>query len=157
MEATSNPTLKNFFHPVTQYLLQNHKKCRIIFCPTHQHEDRFLPGWISLLLGYGQSCLPKLLPIIFPSTKIQLWLFFYHSFIQGQSFCVSLCLQLQPGRPRGRTTLLPPFKIHYVTHYVFHTKSSPNPSPAWHLQIQRPWWYSSNSSQNLCSWTCPYS
>ena len=66
---TSNPTLKNFFHPVTQYLLQNHQKCQIIFCPTHQQQNRFLPGWLSLLLVYGQSCLTKLLPIIFPSTK----------------------------------------------------------------------------------------
>ena len=31
MEATSNPTFKNFFHPVTQYLLQNHQKWQIIF------------------------------------------------------------------------------------------------------------------------------
>ena len=69
MEATSNPTLKNFFHPVTQYLLQNHQKCQVIFCPTHQQQNRFLPGWLLLLLVHGQSCLPKLLPIIFPSTK----------------------------------------------------------------------------------------
>ena len=32
MDATSNPTLENFFHPVTQYLLENHQKCQIIFC-----------------------------------------------------------------------------------------------------------------------------
>ena len=38
MEATSKPTLKNFFHPVTQHLLQNLKKCQIIFCPTHQQQ-----------------------------------------------------------------------------------------------------------------------
>ena len=31
MEATSNPTLKNFFHKLTQHLLQNHQKCQIIF------------------------------------------------------------------------------------------------------------------------------
>ena len=30
MKATSNPPLKSFFHPVTQYLLQNHIKCPII-------------------------------------------------------------------------------------------------------------------------------
>ena len=29
--ATSNPTLKNFFHKLTQHLLQNHQKCQIIF------------------------------------------------------------------------------------------------------------------------------
>ena len=31
MEATSNPTFKNFFHQLTQQLLQNHKKRQIIF------------------------------------------------------------------------------------------------------------------------------
>ena len=66
--ALAAPVL-NYFHPVTQYLLQNHQKYQIIFCPTHQQQNRFLPGWLSLLLVYGQSCLPKLLPIIFPSTK----------------------------------------------------------------------------------------
>ena len=30
MEATSNPTFKNFFHPVTQYLLQNHAKSSFV-------------------------------------------------------------------------------------------------------------------------------
>ena len=69
MEVTSNPKLKSFFHPVTQYLLQNHQKCQIIYCPTHQQQNRFLPGWLSLLLVYGQSGLLKLLPIIFPSSK----------------------------------------------------------------------------------------
>ena len=44
MEATSNPTLKNFFHQLTQYLLQNHQKCQIIFCPTLQQQNRFLPA-----------------------------------------------------------------------------------------------------------------
>ena len=108
MEATSIPTFKSFFHSLTQHLLQNHKKCQIIFCPTDQQQNRFMPGWLSLLLVDGQSYLPKLLPIIFSSTKKQLWLFFYHSFIQGQSFCVSLCLQLQPGRLRAPTSPLPP-------------------------------------------------
>ena len=31
MEATSNPTLKKFFHPVTQYLLQNHENAKPSF------------------------------------------------------------------------------------------------------------------------------
>ena len=44
-------------------------KCQIIFCQTHQQQNRFLPGWLSLFLVYGQSRLPKLLPIIFPSLK----------------------------------------------------------------------------------------
>ena len=69
MEATSNPTLKNFFHPVKQHLLQNYQKCQIIFCPTHQQQNHFLLGWLSLLLVYDHSSLPKLLQIIFPSTK----------------------------------------------------------------------------------------
>ena len=50
-------------------MLQNHQKCQIIFCPTHQQQNRCLPGWLSFLSLYGQSCLPKLLPNIFPSTK----------------------------------------------------------------------------------------
>ena len=37
----------------------------------HQ-QNHFLSGWLSLLLVYRQSCLPKILPIIFPSTKQQL-------------------------------------------------------------------------------------
>ena len=69
MEATSNPTLKNFFHQLTQHLLQNHKKCQIIFCPTHPQQNRFLPGRLSLLLVYGQSCLPKLCQSSFPPLK----------------------------------------------------------------------------------------
>ena len=35
----------------------------------HQQQNRFLPGWLSLLLVFGQSCLPKPLPIIFPPLK----------------------------------------------------------------------------------------
>ena len=69
MEATSNPTFKNFFHQLSQHLLQNHQKCQIILCPTHQQQNHFLPGWLSLLSVYGQSCLPKLLPIILPSNR----------------------------------------------------------------------------------------
>ena len=69
MEATSNPTLKNFFHQLTQHLLQKHQKCQIIFCQMHQQQNHFLPGWLSLLLVYGKTFPPKLLPIIFPSTQ----------------------------------------------------------------------------------------
>ena len=71
MEASSNTTFKKFFHPPTQHLHQNHKKFQIIFCPMHQQKNCFLPGWLSLLLVYGQSGPPKLLPIIFLSTKKQ--------------------------------------------------------------------------------------
>ena len=98
--------------PLTQHLLQNHPKCKIIFSPTHQQQNRFLPDKFSLLLVYCQSCLPKL------------WLFFYHSFIQGQAFCVSLYLQLQPGRPRDQTTPLPPSKFNVSPISSPHEKSS---------------------------------
>ena len=57
------------FHQITQYLLQNHQKCQKMFCPTHQQQNRFLLGWLLLLLVNSQSCLQKNLPIIFPSTK----------------------------------------------------------------------------------------
>ena len=30
-----------------------HKKCHVIFCPTHQQQNRFRPGWLSLLLVYS--------------------------------------------------------------------------------------------------------
>ena len=45
------------------------KNAKSPFVQIHQQQNRFLPGWLSLLLVYVQSCLRKLLPIIFPSTK----------------------------------------------------------------------------------------
>ena len=51
MEATSNPALKNFFHQVTQHLLQNHQKCQIIFCQTHQYKKI-----ASCQAGYCSFC-----------------------------------------------------------------------------------------------------
>ena len=62
MEATSNPAFKNFFHPLKQNLYPNFIRCQMIFFLTHQQQSHFLPGWLSLLLVYGQSSLPKRLP-----------------------------------------------------------------------------------------------
>ena len=104
MEATSNPTLKNFFHPLMQHLLQtikNAKSSLSIASTTKSHPAR-LP-----LAPFGPW--PKLSPKTFANhPSLHLKLLFHHSFFQGQSFCVSLCLQLQPRRPRVPTTSLPP-------------------------------------------------
>ena len=48
---------------------KNYQKCQIIFSPTHQQRNRFLSGWPAFLSVDGQSCFPKLLPIIFITTK----------------------------------------------------------------------------------------
>ena len=74
---------------------------KIASCQAGSRSFLFMAKVVSQ--SFCQSSFPK-----------QLWFSFYHSIIQGQSFCVSLCLQLQTERPRVPTTPLPPFKIHYV-------------------------------------------
>ena len=54
MEAISNPTFKNFFHSLTQHLLQNHTKCQIIFCSTLQSNQSDQSNQIKIFINVSK-------------------------------------------------------------------------------------------------------
>ena len=115
MEATSNPTFKNFFHQLSQHLLQNHQRCQIIFCPTHQQQNRFHQAgsrsfWSMAEVVSQNFCKSSFLPI--KTTLTLLLPPLYPRLI--------LLRQSLPPNPtwttKGSNRITSPFKIHYVTY-----------------------------------------
>ena len=68
MEATSNPTFKNFFHPPNT-CFKTIKNAKSSFVQRINNKIASCQTGSRSFLVYGQSCLPNLLPIIFPSPK----------------------------------------------------------------------------------------
>ena len=81
------------------HLLIQHINNKIVSC-----QDGSRSFWSMAKVVSQNSCQSSLPPLKNNSDASSTTLL-------GQSFSISLCLQLQPGRPRGPTTSLPPFKF----------------------------------------------